>query len=70
MEPMQNGGKSGGNNAVVAVLVLAVIALAAFFAYKQGYLTGKDANPSDQPDIQINLPGGSSTPAPTSGGAY
>jgi hypothetical protein len=53
-------------NAVVGVLVFAVIVLAAWFAYQQGYLKGVGLAPSDEPEIQINLPGGSATPRPSS----
>lgn len=56
MDQVQGGGGRGGNGTIIAVLVLVVIALAAFFAYQQGYFSGKNA---EQPEIQINLPGGS-----------
>jgi hypothetical protein len=59
----QQGGNGGGSNAVLAVVVLAVIALAAFFAYKQGYLSGKEQEPSET-TIEINLPTGSPTASP------
>jgi hypothetical protein len=47
------------NNAIVAVLVLVVIVLVGWFAYRQDYLGGAADN---EQDIQINLPGGSPTP--------
>jgi hypothetical protein len=43
-------------NAVVVVLVIAVIALAAYVACNQGYIGGARDN---QQDIEINLPDGS-----------
>ena len=58
MENTQQAGSGGGNGAVIAVLVLIVVVLAAWFAYKQGYLTGKDQQPEGT-KIEINLPGGS-----------
>ncbi len=48
---------------LIGILVLVVIVLAAWFAYSQGYLTGK-SQPTDKPDIQIDLPP-TGTSAPT-----
>ncbi|GEM_PF-4394585 len=57
------------NNIIVAVLVVVVIVLAALFAYREGFFLGSQRE-TDQPEIQINLPGGDSTPKPTSAGGY
>ncbi|MEK9158310.1 MAG: hypothetical protein AAB638_03995 [Patescibacteria group bacterium] len=47
------------NNSIVAVLVLVVIVLVGWFSFKQGYFTG---NKDNEQDIEINLPGTSTTP--------
>lgn len=47
------------NNAIIAVLVLVVIVLVGWFAYRQGYLGGSADN---KQDIEINLPGSSASP--------
>ena len=51
-------------NAVVWVLVVVVVAIVVWLAYKQGYFAGLGAQPSQQPGVQINLPGSSSSPTP------
>jgi hypothetical protein len=52
-------------NAVVWVLVVVVVGILVWLAYQQGYLGGSNAQPTEKPNIEINLPGSSSTPAPT-----
>lgn len=42
------------NNVIVAVIVLVVIVLVGWFAYKQGYLKGTTEN---EQDVEFNLPG-------------
>ena len=51
--------KDMNNNSIVAVLVLVVIVLVGWFSFKQGYFTG---NKDNEQDIEINLPGTSTTP--------
>ena len=49
------------NKEMVAVLVLVVIVLVGWFAYKQGYLGGMEDN---KQDIELDLPGINSSPQP------
>lgn len=42
------------NNIIIAVLVVAVIAIVGWLAYKQGYLGGTNASVTPTPHIQIN----------------
>lgn len=58
-------GNEKGNSAVMAVLVLAVLAIAAWVAYTQGVFTGKQQASPEPTTIEINLPGSSSNPSPT-----
>lgn len=48
-------------NNIIAVLVLVVIVLVGWFAYKQGYFKGS-ADTGSQ-GIEVNLPGGGSRPS-------
>lgn len=55
-------GNGDNNSALVAVLVIVVIALVGFFAYKQGFFTGQDQE-GEGDKIEINLPSNSPAPA-------
>ncbi len=57
------------NNIIIAVLVVAVIVLASWFAYKEGVFQGSQKN-TNPPEIQINLPGGSPKATSSSGYPY
>lgn len=50
---------NGSNSGVIAVVVLAVIVIAAFVAFRAGVFSGKE----DSDGINIDLPGGSSAPS-------